>query len=145
MQTTAASCRRHPTHYGQVCCYDVKGRLQQTTYQPVLKVVENFHYNPGFPLRAYEFGASPYLGQFEVPGLSAFHHDYMCVRAIVAQARGSHCSRLLGHIISAANMQSFAAKCKSSIDLDRWPRACRASGFIGVGHQAAANSTFIAK
>jgi hypothetical protein len=35
------------------------------------------HYNPGFPLRAYEFGSSPYLGQFEVPGLSAFHHDYM--------------------------------------------------------------------
>ena len=28
-------------------------------------------------MRAYEFGSSPYLGQFEVPGLSAFHHDYM--------------------------------------------------------------------
>ncbi|KAH7729325.1 AMOP domain-containing protein [Aphelenchoides avenae] len=48
---------RFPTHYGQV--------------------IENMHYNPGFPLRAYEFGSSPYLGQFEVPGLSSFHHDYM--------------------------------------------------------------------
>ncbi|KAI6202665.1 hypothetical protein M3Y99_01865900 [Aphelenchoides fujianensis] len=71
------SYTRFPTHYGQVCCYDASGFLQHTTYQPVIKVVENFHYNPGFPLRAYEFGSSPYLGQFEVPGLSAFHHDYM--------------------------------------------------------------------
>ncbi|CAD5218399.1 unnamed protein product [Bursaphelenchus okinawaensis] len=68
---------RYATHYGQVCCYDAEGFLQQTTYQPVIKVVENMHYNPGFPLRAYEFGSSPYLGQFEVPGLSSFHHDYM--------------------------------------------------------------------
>ncbi|KAI1704146.1 AMOP domain-containing protein [Ditylenchus destructor] len=68
---------RFPTHYGQVCCYDQEGFLQQTTYQPVIKIIENMHYNPGFPLRAYEFGSSPYLGQFEVPGLSAFHHDYM--------------------------------------------------------------------
>jgi hypothetical protein len=66
-----------PTHYGQVCCYDDKGFLQQTTYQPVIKVIEETPYNPGFPLRAYEFGTSPYMGQFEVPGLSAFHHDYM--------------------------------------------------------------------
>lgn len=49
----------------------------QTTYQPVIKVIEETPYNPGFPLRAYEFGTSPYMGQFEVPGLSAFHHDYM--------------------------------------------------------------------
>ncbi|CAD5218387.1 unnamed protein product [Bursaphelenchus okinawaensis] len=66
-----------PTHYGQVCCYDERGFLQQTTYQPVIKVIEETPYNPGFPLRAYEFGTSPYMGQFEVPGLSAFHHDYM--------------------------------------------------------------------
>ena len=49
----------------------------QTTYQPVIKVIEETPYNPGFPLRAYEFGTPPYMGQFEVPGLSAFHHDYM--------------------------------------------------------------------
>ncbi|KAI6177576.1 hypothetical protein M3Y97_00922700 [Aphelenchoides bicaudatus] len=66
-----------PTHYGQVCCYDEKGFLMQTTYQPVIKVIEETPYNPGFPLRAYEFGTSPYMGQFEVPGLSSFHHDYM--------------------------------------------------------------------
>ncbi|KAI6202661.1 hypothetical protein M3Y99_01865500 [Aphelenchoides fujianensis] len=66
-----------PTHYGQVCCYDEKGFLMQTTYQPVIKVIEETPYNPGFPLRAYEFGTAPYMGQFEVPGLSAFHHDYM--------------------------------------------------------------------
>uniref|UniRef100_A0A914Y0L5 Protein mesh n=1 Tax=Panagrolaimus superbus TaxID=310955 RepID=A0A914Y0L5_9BILA len=68
---------RFATHYGQVCCYSKDGYLQQTTYQPVIKVIENFFYNPGFPMRAYEFGSTPYLGQFEVPGLSAFHHDYM--------------------------------------------------------------------
>jgi hypothetical protein len=86
---------RFPTHYGQVCCYDEKGFLMQSTYQPVIKVIEvcfpflhwrlsltifNWQetpYNPGFPLRAYEFGTPPYMGQFEVPGLSAFHHDYM--------------------------------------------------------------------
>ncbi|KAI1700189.1 AMOP domain-containing protein [Ditylenchus destructor] len=66
-----------PTHYGQVCCYDEKRFLMQTTYQPVIKVIEETPYNPGFPLRAYEFGTSPYMGQFEVPGLSAFHHDCM--------------------------------------------------------------------
>lgn len=71
-----AGLNRFATHYGQVCCYDQEGFLQQTTYQPVIKVIENMHYNPGFPLRAYEFGSQPYLGQFEVPGLSAFHHDY---------------------------------------------------------------------
>ena len=49
----------------------------QTTYQPVIKVIEQTPYNPGYPLRAYEFGTAPYMGQFEVPGLSAFHHDYM--------------------------------------------------------------------
>lgn len=68
---------RFPTHYGQVCCYDEKGFLMQTTYQPVIKVIEETPYNPGYPLRAYEFGTPPYMGQFEVPGLSAFHHDYM--------------------------------------------------------------------
>uniref|UniRef100_F1KR18 Protein mesh n=1 Tax=Ascaris suum TaxID=6253 RepID=F1KR18_ASCSU len=68
---------RFPTHYGQVCCYDSEGKLMQTSYQPVIKVVEDTPYNPGFPLRAYEFGTSPYMGQFEVPGLSAFHNDYM--------------------------------------------------------------------
>uniref|UniRef100_A0AC34GA15 AMOP domain-containing protein n=1 Tax=Panagrolaimus sp. ES5 TaxID=591445 RepID=A0AC34GA15_9BILA len=71
------STSRFPTHYGQVCCYDEKGYLMQTTYQPVIKVIEQTPYNPGFPLRAYEFGTAPYMGQFEVPGLSAFHHDYM--------------------------------------------------------------------
>ncbi|KAL3110585.1 hypothetical protein niasHT_016222 [Heterodera trifolii] len=68
---------RFATHYGQVCCYDQEGYLQQTTYQPTLKVIDQMFYNPGFPLRAYEFGSYPYLGQFEVPGLSSFHHDYM--------------------------------------------------------------------
>ncbi|KHN87860.1 Uncharacterized protein F54D1.6 [Toxocara canis] len=68
---------RFPTHYGQVCCYDAEGKLMQTSYQPVIKVIDETPYNPGFPLRAYEFGTSPYMGQFEVPGLSAFHHDYM--------------------------------------------------------------------
>lgn len=33
----------------------------QTTYQPVIKVIEETPYNPGFPLRAYEFGTSPYM------------------------------------------------------------------------------------
>ncbi|KAI6218374.1 hypothetical protein M3Y99_01715700 [Aphelenchoides fujianensis] len=66
-----------PTHYGQVCCYDEQGFLMQTAYQPVIKVIEETPYNPGFPLRAYEFGTAPFMGQFEVPGLSAFHHDYM--------------------------------------------------------------------
>ncbi|CAJ0572583.1 unnamed protein product, partial [Mesorhabditis spiculigera] len=68
---------RIPTHYGQVCCYDSDGHLMQTSYQPVIKVTPEVPYNPGFPLRAYEFGSSPYMGQFEVPGLSAFHNDYM--------------------------------------------------------------------
>uniref|UniRef100_A0AC35U4L8 Protein mesh n=1 Tax=Rhabditophanes sp. KR3021 TaxID=114890 RepID=A0AC35U4L8_9BILA len=68
---------RFPTHYGQVCCYDQAGFLMQTSYQPVIKVIEETPYNPGYPLRAYEFGTSPYMGQFEVPGLSSFHHDYM--------------------------------------------------------------------
>ncbi|TMS39503.1 hypothetical protein L596_006014 [Steinernema carpocapsae] len=31
---------RFPTHYGQVCCYDDKGFLMQTSYQPVIKVIE---------------------------------------------------------------------------------------------------------
>uniref|UniRef100_A0A158Q693 AMOP domain protein n=1 Tax=Dracunculus medinensis TaxID=318479 RepID=A0A158Q693_DRAME len=68
---------RFPTHYGQVCCYDKEGKLMQTSYQPVVKIIDETPYNPGYPLRAYEFGTHPYMGQFEVPGLSAFHHDYM--------------------------------------------------------------------
>uniref|UniRef100_A0A915PJA1 Protein mesh n=1 Tax=Setaria digitata TaxID=48799 RepID=A0A915PJA1_9BILA len=68
---------RFQTHYGQVCCYDEEGKLMQTSYQPVIKVTDDTPYNPGFPLRAYEFGTDPYIGQFEVPGLSAFYHDYM--------------------------------------------------------------------
>ncbi|KAK6043189.1 hypothetical protein COOONC_19307 [Cooperia oncophora] len=44
---------RFPTHYGQVCCYDDAGHLMQTSYQPVIKVTP------------------------DVPGLSAFHNDYM--------------------------------------------------------------------
>uniref|UniRef100_A0AC35TJC3 Protein mesh n=1 Tax=Rhabditophanes sp. KR3021 TaxID=114890 RepID=A0AC35TJC3_9BILA len=68
---------RFPTHYGQVCCYDAQGYLMQTPYQPVVKVIKDIFYNPGFPNRAYEFGSTPYLGQFEVPGLSVFHHDLM--------------------------------------------------------------------
>ncbi|CAI4229439.1 unnamed protein product [Auanema sp. JU1783] len=68
---------RFPTHYGQVCCYDDVGHLMQTSYQPVIKVTPEVPYNPGFPMRAYEFGTSPYMGQYEVPGLSAFHNDYM--------------------------------------------------------------------
>lgn len=38
----------------------------QTSYQPVVKVVDQTPYNPGYPLRAYEFGTHPYMGQFEV-------------------------------------------------------------------------------
>ncbi|KAJ1371204.1 hypothetical protein KIN20_033107 [Parelaphostrongylus tenuis] len=68
---------RFPTHYGQVCCYDDTGHLMQTSYQPVIKVTPEVPYNPGFPMRAYEFGTAPYMGQYEVPGLSAFHNDYM--------------------------------------------------------------------
>ncbi|GMT23348.1 hypothetical protein PFISCL1PPCAC_14645 [Pristionchus fissidentatus] len=68
---------RFPTHYGQVCCYDAEGYLMQTSYQPVIKVTPDVPYNPGFPTRAYEFGTAPYMGQFEVPGLSMFHHDQM--------------------------------------------------------------------
>uniref|UniRef100_A0A0K0E4E7 AMOP domain-containing protein n=1 Tax=Strongyloides stercoralis TaxID=6248 RepID=A0A0K0E4E7_STRER len=68
---------RYETTYGQVCCYDQQGFLMQTPYQPVVRVIEDIFYNPGFPNRAYEFGSNPYLGQFEVPGLSVFHHDLM--------------------------------------------------------------------
>ncbi|KAK6111541.1 AMOP domain family protein [Brugia pahangi] len=68
---------RFQTHYGQVCCYDEEGKLMQTSYQPVIKVTDDTPYNPGYPLRAYEFGTDPYIGQFEVPGLSVFYHDYM--------------------------------------------------------------------
>ncbi|CAD6195686.1 unnamed protein product [Caenorhabditis auriculariae] len=68
---------RFMTHYGQVCCYDEAGFLMQTPYQPVIKTQKDYFYNPGYPLRAYEFGTPPYMGQFEVPGLSVFHHDYM--------------------------------------------------------------------
>ncbi|VDK77731.1 unnamed protein product [Litomosoides sigmodontis] len=60
-ETTA----RFQTHYGQVCCYDEEGKLMQTAYQPVIKVTDDTPYNPGYPLRAYEFG------------LSVFYHDYM--------------------------------------------------------------------
>lgn len=38
----------------------------QTAYQPVIKITDDTPYNPGFPLRAYEFGTDPYIGQFEV-------------------------------------------------------------------------------
>uniref|UniRef100_A0A1I7UND4 Protein mesh n=1 Tax=Caenorhabditis tropicalis TaxID=1561998 RepID=A0A1I7UND4_9PELO len=68
---------RFMTHYGQVCCYDESGFLMQTPYQPVIKTQKEYFYNPGYPLRAYEFGTAPYMGQFEVPGLSVFHNDYM--------------------------------------------------------------------
>ncbi|KAK5974480.1 Protein mesh, partial [Trichostrongylus colubriformis] len=68
---------RFMTHYGQVCCYDEAGYLMQTPYQPVIKTQKEYFYNPGYPLRAYEFGTPPYMGQFEVPGLSVFHNDYM--------------------------------------------------------------------
>ncbi|KIH48895.1 AMOP domain protein, partial [Ancylostoma duodenale] len=68
---------RFMTHYGQVCCYDESGFLMQTPYQPVIKTQKEYFYNPGYPLRAYEFGTPPYMGQFEVPGLSVFHNDYM--------------------------------------------------------------------
>ncbi|KAK6750201.1 hypothetical protein RB195_002288 [Necator americanus] len=68
---------RFMTHYGQVCCYDESGFLMQTPYQPVIKTQKEYFYNPGYPMRAYEFGTPPYMGQFEVPGLSAFYNDYM--------------------------------------------------------------------
>lgn len=38
----------------------------QTSYQPVVKIIDETPYNPGYPLRAYEFGTHPYMGQFEV-------------------------------------------------------------------------------
>uniref|UniRef100_A0A0K0D1P4 AMOP domain-containing protein n=1 Tax=Angiostrongylus cantonensis TaxID=6313 RepID=A0A0K0D1P4_ANGCA len=60
-----------------MCCYDESGYLMQTPYQPVIKTQKEYFYNPGYPLRAYEFGTPPYMGQFEVPGLSVFHNDYM--------------------------------------------------------------------
>jgi hypothetical protein len=41
----AEGMTRFPTHYGQVCCYDEKGFLMQTTYQPVIKVIEEVHKN----------------------------------------------------------------------------------------------------
>jgi hypothetical protein len=96
---------RFPTHYGQVCCYDEKGFLMQTTYQPVIKVIEETPYNPGFPLRAYEFGTQPYMGQFEVPGLSAFHHDYMV---------GQWMSRSISKMHSIFSLTSSAASSLSS-------------------------------
>ncbi|MFH4979276.1 hypothetical protein AB6A40_005985 [Gnathostoma spinigerum] len=66
-----------PTHYGQVCCYDAEGKLMQSNYVPVIKVIEQTPYNPGYPVRAYEFGTYPYMGQYEVPGFSTFYHDTM--------------------------------------------------------------------
>uniref|UniRef100_A0A915CKA2 AMOP domain-containing protein n=1 Tax=Parascaris univalens TaxID=6257 RepID=A0A915CKA2_PARUN len=65
------------THYGQMCCYDGEGKLMQSNYQPLIKVVDQYPYNPGYPTRAYEFGTYPFMGQYEVPGFSAFFHDYM--------------------------------------------------------------------
>lgn len=69
--------RSYATHYGQTCCYDNKGFLMQSSYQPVVKIDESTPYSPGFPTRAYEMGSDPYQGMFEVPGLSTFHHDIM--------------------------------------------------------------------
>lgn len=60
----------YSTHYGQVCCYDDQGFLMQTSYQPVIKIDEFTPYNPGFPMRAYEFGTPPFQGMFEVKILS---------------------------------------------------------------------------
>lgn len=40
----AEGMTRFPTHYGQVCCYDEKGFLMQTTYQPTIKVIEEVTY-----------------------------------------------------------------------------------------------------
>ncbi|CAJ0942131.1 unnamed protein product, partial [Mesorhabditis belari] len=72
------------THYGQTCCYDDKGYLMQSSYQPVLKIDDTTPYSPGFPTRAYEHGTYPDIGMFEVPGLSTFHHDilpyYLCCK-----------------------------------------------------------------
>ncbi|CAI4231472.1 unnamed protein product [Auanema sp. JU1783] len=67
----------YSTHYGQTCCYDSKGFLMQSSYQPVVKIEDSTPYSPGFPTRAYEMGSDPYQGMFEVPGLSTFHHDIM--------------------------------------------------------------------
>ncbi|VDN58015.1 unnamed protein product [Dracunculus medinensis] len=67
----------YSTHYGQVCCYDDQGFLMQTSYQPVIKIDEFTPYNPGFPMRAYEFGTPPFQGMFEIPDLSTFYHDLM--------------------------------------------------------------------
>lgn len=71
--TKIICCRRFPTHYGQVCCYDDAGHLMQTSYQPVIKVTPEVPYNPGFPMRAYEFGTAPYMGQYEVAGGSHYY------------------------------------------------------------------------
>ncbi|CAD6187933.1 unnamed protein product [Caenorhabditis auriculariae] len=67
----------YSTHYGQTCCYDAKGFLMQSSYQPIIKVDDSTPYSPGFPTRAYEMGSEPFQGMFEVPGLSSFHHDLM--------------------------------------------------------------------
>uniref|UniRef100_A0A914XPF6 AMOP domain-containing protein n=1 Tax=Plectus sambesii TaxID=2011161 RepID=A0A914XPF6_9BILA len=68
---------RFATHYGQVCCYDAQEKLMQTSYQPVVNSPFGELYSPGFPMRAYEFGTSPFQGQYEVPALSGFYHDLM--------------------------------------------------------------------
>ncbi|KAK6742146.1 hypothetical protein RB195_009799 [Necator americanus] len=67
----------YSTHYGQTCCYDARGFLMQSTYQPVVKIDESTPYSPGVPTRAFELGSAPFQGMFEVPGLSTFHHDIM--------------------------------------------------------------------
>jgi len=109
-----SSSSRFPTHYGQVCCYDEKGFLMQTTYQPVIKVIEETPYNPGFPLRAYEFGTQPYMGQFEVPGLSAFHHDYMVVLWLNSASTNIH--SIFSHTSSAASSPSSGANSSTGVD-----------------------------
>lgn len=45
----------------------------QSTYQPVIKVIEQTPYNPGYPTRAYEFGTYPYMGQYEVINFLTLH------------------------------------------------------------------------
>ena len=54
------------TQYGQVCCYDEKGYLMHTHYQPLVKTSENYPYSPGFPQRAFELGTEPFQSQFQV-------------------------------------------------------------------------------
>lgn len=80
----------------------------QTSYQPVIKVTPDVPYNPGFPTRAYEFGTSPYMGQFEVNIMNAIILSFNIIfRSLVSQ-----CSITIKCPISCVvNMLISVVKC----------------------------------